>query len=139
MSKGPQHKYYNHKSRAKRRNIEFNKTFDEWINWWGEDFDKRGVTNGSLQMCRYNDEGPYELGNIYKATREQNLKDAYNTESGNKRKEHMSKLMSGTGNAQYGKPAVNRGIPHNEETKRKISVKMYSCLQFLVQLRFYSN
>lgn len=118
--KSAKHKYYNHKSRANRRNIEFNMTFEEWINWWGDDFEKRGVTNGCLQMCRYNDEGPYELGNIYKATREQNLKDAYKTESGNERKEHMRNRMSGAGNPAYGKPAPNRGISHTEETKRKI-------------------
>jgi len=64
--------YRNHKSHAKTRRIAFLFTFKEWIAWWGEDFDKRGLTGGSLCMCRYNDEGPYTLDNVYKGTRAEN-------------------------------------------------------------------
>jgi hypothetical protein len=64
--------YNNHKQNAKRRGTEFNMTFEEWNGWWGDDFDKRGTGADDLCMCRTNDEGPYELGNIYKATRSTN-------------------------------------------------------------------
>jgi hypothetical protein len=52
--------------------VEFNLTFEEWVEWWGENFWRRGRKPGDLQMCRYGDEGAYELGNIYMATLEEN-------------------------------------------------------------------
>ena len=58
--------YWNQKSTARARGIEFNLTFDQWKDWWGEDIDKRGIGEGKLVMARFNDEGAYELGNIKK-------------------------------------------------------------------------
>lgn len=56
------------KGQAKERGIEFKLTFEEFCDFWGDDFDKRGRGGEALQMCRYNDEGPYSVDNIYKAT-----------------------------------------------------------------------
>ncbi|KKL52265.1 hypothetical protein LCGC14_2287250 [marine sediment metagenome] len=36
---------------------------------------KRGGRGGDLCMCRVGDDGPYTLGNIYKATHSQNMAD----------------------------------------------------------------
>ena len=66
--RNPKLAYNSQKQLAKYRNVDWNITFDEWINWWGSDFVNRGKNVGDLQMCRYNDSGAYELGNIYKAT-----------------------------------------------------------------------
>ncbi len=68
-------KWYQQKCDAASRNIEFYLTLDEWTDWWGSDFLRRGNKKDDLCMCRYGDKGHYELGNIYKATMSQNHKD----------------------------------------------------------------
>lgn len=62
------HAYWGQRHTCKQRGIEFNMTFDEWAGWWGDDFALRGCKENDLCMCRYSDEGPYEIGNIYKDT-----------------------------------------------------------------------
>ena len=70
-------KYNNHKQNAKYRGIAFEITFDEWYNWWlsnGVDKHQEHDHNkNSLCMCRYNDAGPYKLGNIYCDNRSANV------------------------------------------------------------------
>jgi len=56
------------KGDAKKRGIEFKLTFEEWSNWWGKDFENRGVGANKLVMGRYGDVGAYELSNIKKIT-----------------------------------------------------------------------
>jgi hypothetical protein len=66
------HAYLGQRHTAKQRGVAFLLTFEEWLEWWGDDFERRGRKARQLQMCRYNDEGAYELGNIYKATQVEN-------------------------------------------------------------------
>ena len=65
-------RYLEQKSRAKARGVPWEITFDEWVNWWGADWEKRGKKELDLCMARYDDEGPYKIGNIYKATNIEN-------------------------------------------------------------------
>lgn len=58
---------------AKLRNIKWELTFEEWTKWWGVDIKFRGRYKNSLCMCRYNDAGPYSLGNIYKGSMSHNV------------------------------------------------------------------
>ena len=71
-------RYNNHKQSAKIRNIPFHLTFDEWYNWWFQHgIDKNYPTiQGSNRpcMCRFNDQGSYELTNIYFDTNSNNMK-----------------------------------------------------------------
>ena len=60
------------KHHAKKRGIPFLITLDEWIEWWGDDFDKRGKGALDLHMGRREDTGPYELDNIIKITASEN-------------------------------------------------------------------
>lgn len=60
------HAFYQQRSGAKRRGIEWLLTFDEWLAWWGDDLSKRGGGHDKLQMQRFGDSGPYALGNIKK-------------------------------------------------------------------------
>jgi hypothetical protein len=60
--------YIQQKGDAKKRGIEFKITFEEWSNWWGKDFQNRGVGSNKLVMARFGDVGPYELSNIKKIT-----------------------------------------------------------------------
>jgi len=67
--------YENQKRQAKRRNIQFDLTFGEWLGWWLDtgNLDRRGVTSGCFVMSRKDDLGAYQLGNIECKTREQNI------------------------------------------------------------------
>lgn len=62
--------YYGHRCAARRRNIPFQLTFDEWYNWWlSQGVDKSlkqpPKSANTLCMCRIGDIGPYSLSNIY--------------------------------------------------------------------------
>jgi len=58
--------YYSQMSHAKARGIGWEITFQEWLDWWGEDLDRRGRGKDQLSMQRIRDRGPYKLGNIEK-------------------------------------------------------------------------
>ena len=75
------HLYSAQKSTALLRNIPFQLTFEEWYDWWlNNGIDKDQVfgrqTKNTLCMCRYNDQGPYSLSNIYCDTMANNSSDA---------------------------------------------------------------
>jgi hypothetical protein len=54
--------------------IEFKLTFDEWWDIWQQSgkWSDRGRNKGKYQMCRNNDIGHYEVGNVTIQTRESN-------------------------------------------------------------------
>ena len=56
------------------RGIEFRFTLKQWLDEWGVKWSARGRGDG-LVMCRFNDVGPYEPGNVYIATAAQNASD----------------------------------------------------------------
>lgn len=64
--------YYTQKSSAIKRNIDWKISIEEWVNWWGDDYQCRGRKTNDLVMARYGDVGPYKIGNIYKSTAQDN-------------------------------------------------------------------
>lgn len=64
------YKYYKrfstHKSNSKRRNIEFNLTFKEWLDIWSESgcINESGKFKNNYVMARKYDTGAYEVGNV---------------------------------------------------------------------------
>jgi hypothetical protein len=64
--------YQAQRHHAKARGIGWEITFEEWLDWWGEDIDRRGTSPTSLQMQRFADAGPYKLGNIRKGVPKEN-------------------------------------------------------------------
>lgn len=62
------HAYWGQRHTSKQRGVEFNLTFEEFVEFWGDDFERRGRGKKDLCMCRYGDTGAYEVGNIYKDT-----------------------------------------------------------------------
>ena len=66
--------YWKAKEKAKKRGIEWEFDRVSWVEWWGEDFAKRGISRDSLQMCRYADSGPYSPSNCFKATCSENAR-----------------------------------------------------------------
>lgn len=71
----PEGQYRQARDQANQRGIPWEFTFQEWLDWWGEDLPKRGM--GGLYMCRRGDTGPYSPSNTYKGTASDNLRDAY--------------------------------------------------------------
>lgn len=57
---------------SKTRGVEFNLSFEEYCEFWGDDFENKGIKMNDLCMGRYDDAGPYEVGNIYKCTNAEN-------------------------------------------------------------------
>jgi hypothetical protein len=98
MSLTVKQKYQNHKACAKRRNIVFGLTFDEWYDIWlsSGKWEERGRGANAYCMCRYGDKGPYNKNNVYIATNADNGKEA-NTgrpQSDSKR-EKLSNIATG--------------------------------------------
>jgi len=56
--------YSVHKSNAKKRNVEFKLTFDEWWDIWKPHYHNRGSKRNQFVMCRKLDKGAYEVGNV---------------------------------------------------------------------------
>lgn len=59
---------------ARKRGIEWKLTYQEWLAWWGDDIERRGVGHDKLQMQRFHDKGAYEIGNIKKGYPRDNAK-----------------------------------------------------------------
>ena len=73
--------YLDQKNNAESRGIDFLFSLDEWVEWWGDDIDRRGVICSStgrkmfrnrLVMARHGDVGPYSPSNTKKITCSEN-------------------------------------------------------------------
>jgi hypothetical protein len=65
--------YTEQKRRAGTRGIEWQFSFETWLDWWGPDIELRGRKKGQLVMARTGDIGPYSPDNVRKATAEGNI------------------------------------------------------------------
>ena len=76
--KDPNYKrYYEQTKKVESRNIEWQFTFETWLDWWGDDLHLRGNRKDDLCMCRYQDSGPYHPDNCYKDTMANNSRDKF--------------------------------------------------------------
>ena len=66
--------FENHRSRARRQGIEFLFTFEAWVEWWGDDFVRRGNAPTDLVCARRGDTGPYSPSNCVKLLKRVNVK-----------------------------------------------------------------
>ncbi|HET8689275.1 MAG TPA: hypothetical protein VFM18_21905 [Methanosarcina sp.] len=74
LRRTPKGRYHIHKTNTQHRGIEFKLTFDEWWSLWEPYW---SIDNyGSLYMCRTNDEGAYEIGNVRIDTWQNNYREA---------------------------------------------------------------
>jgi hypothetical protein len=74
----PKFRYNNHKATAKRRNIPFLLTFEQWWDIWQQSghWLDRGKGHGKYVMSRIGDLGSYEIGNVFIQSSVQNLVDS---------------------------------------------------------------
>ena len=68
-------KYHNARYCAAQRGIEWQFNYDTWIDWWGNDMQRRGPYKGQLVMARRNDTGPYHPDNVDKMLSSDNCRD----------------------------------------------------------------
>lgn len=68
-------KYGNAVRCAIERGIEWQFTYDSWMEWWGDDFHLRGPKSQDLCMARHGDMGPYHPSNVSKKTNAENIKE----------------------------------------------------------------
>lgn len=84
------------KREAGNRGIGWELTFEQWLEWWGDDITRRGSRFNQLQMQRFGDEGPYAIGNIQKGHPKQNRKThsakLHNSRVEKAAKEHQARL-----------------------------------------------
>lgn len=60
----------------KKRGIAWEfESFEQWLEWWGEDIYRRGPYRGQLVMARYGDQGPYHPDNVRKITSDENVRE----------------------------------------------------------------
>jgi len=64
------------KCTAKYRGIDWQFTYESWIDWWGDDITKRGRKHGCFVMARNGDIGPYHPDNVRKITHGENIVEA---------------------------------------------------------------
>jgi len=74
--KTPKYKYNAHKRGAMLRGIDFKLTFEEWWSLWEPHWTEN--QQGIVCMCRNNDEGAYEIGNVRIDTWTNNIREARN-------------------------------------------------------------
>ena len=135
-------KYKEQKKAAKRRGIEFKLTFEEWYEWWQQTghYHERGMYKGQYCMCRINDTGPYELGNIYCDLTSNNTRVAHAGKIvSDETKKKMSKPKSEAHKQSMRKPKSqkaldsykiaakkrgNNGVMNDAEARAKISQRM---------------
>ena len=118
-------KYRVHKAKAKHRGIDFNFTFEEWKDIWinSGHWHDRGWGANKYCMSRYNDIGPYEVGNVFIQTNGENISQAqmgHHRSYGPFSDEHKRKI--GLGHLGTKRPDVSlrlKGKPQTEEHKQK--------------------
>ena len=65
--------YWAQKQNARRRGIEFDFTYADWISWWGNDIVSRGRGTDKLVMARKGDTGSYCADNVVKMINQDNV------------------------------------------------------------------
>lgn len=95
----PNQRFYTHRSNAKRRNIPFLLSFDEWWKIWQDSgkWTQCGKGKGKYCMARPGDQGAYEIGNVRICLNEENRAEV--------------KPMVGERNPMYGKSVWDRHTP----------------------------
>jgi len=64
------------RSHARFRGIGWHFTFEQWLEWWGDDLDRRGPRQCQLSMQRIGDKGPYAPSNVVKGYPADNVRTA---------------------------------------------------------------
>ena len=114
-------KYKMQQRNAISRGIPFLLTYEQWLAIWNESgkLSERGRGAKKFCMCRVNDEGSYEIGNVFIGTGQENVRD------GNLGKVMTQEVRDKISKANKGKPHEwskgDKNPMHRLEVKAKIS------------------
>ena len=114
-------KYKAQRINAERRGLDFLLSYEEWLGIWVDSgkLDQRGRGSQKYCMCRYNDVGPYKIGNVFIGTGLENVRD------GNLGKDMPKEVREKISRAHKGKKhpwsAGERNPMHRPEVKAKFS------------------
>ncbi len=126
------HAFHTQRYDAKRRGIEFLLTFSEWVMWWESELGpdwliKRGHQKGQFVMARFEDKGPYQLGNIKCIECGDNVSEAQKGKPHSEiHKQRIGRAHHGIRHTEQAKlkmRAARLGTKQTEEAKAKISKK----------------
>lgn len=119
-------RYHATKSDAKRRGIEWQFTFESWLDWWGSDIVNRGPGPGQLVMARTGDIGPYHPSNVRKATTAENQNEAHLGKKRTPEQVERNRLSHlGLKPSEATRQALSKalkGKPKTEEHKKNVSI-----------------
>jgi hypothetical protein len=121
INRDVKNKYRWHRNNAKRRNIPFNLTLEEWCNIWEQSgkWEQRGRGSKAYVMTRIGDLGPYEVGNVVIKTQAENARECGSLPN------RTGMLHSLETKAKLSAKLIGNkrrlGIPHTTETKLKMS------------------
>jgi len=114
-------KYKAQRINAERRGLNFVLSYEEWLGIWVDSgkLEQRGRGSQKYCMCRFNDEGPYQVGNVFIGTGGENVRD------GNLGKEMPKEVREKISSAHKGKPHAwsvgDKNPMHRPEVKAKMS------------------
>ena len=114
-------KFNAHKSNAKRRNIEFLLTFEEWLDIWEKSgkCEQRGRGADKYCMCRIGDKGAYSIDNVFIGQGKQNVSDGNIGKPDSEETKRKKSLAAKGRSHDYAKGANN--VMHRPEVKAKLS------------------
>ena len=115
-------KFITQRTGARNRGIDWHFTFEEWLEWWGDDIANRGNKSGQLVMARIGDQGPYHPNNVRKITSNENHKEScakgLGWQKGMKHSEETCAKLSESSKRPRG-PGIKRS-PWSEERRNKM-------------------
>jgi hypothetical protein len=108
---------------ARERNIVWELTFEQWWGIWAASgkWKKRGSYKGQYVMARYNDTGPYAVGNVRIIT---NTANTLERKISDKARSTAAELMRALGRSRKGKPSGRKGVPFTKRHKAAISISL---------------
>lgn len=126
--------YRMQKSNARTRKILFLLTFEQWLELWNASgkLEQRGRGAAKFCMCRNGDVGPYELGNVFIGTGQENVRD------GNLGKEMTQEVRDKISKSNIGKPhpwsVGDKNPMHNPDVKAKMSAKISGAKHYAARM-----
>jgi len=125
--------YNQQKASAKYRNIDWQFTYDTWIEWWGDDIVYRGKTANSLCMSRKDDIGPYHPENCFKSTLKQNTSSAHLGKSKGKQPrelvERRAKIYKGRPNPKVAIALTGRKLSNEHKDNIRKSLQLFHAIK----------
>ena len=109
MTTTPKRRFQLHRANSKRRGIGFNLTFEEWWDIWQSSgfWHLRGNRKGQYVMSRYQDQGDYEVGNVFIQLFENNLREVSVKSKSSATKTKMSLAKKGKALTTEHKAAIS--------------------------------